>query len=83
MSKVIVSKTWEDLAALNDGGLALYGTPGAAQPYWSNRPNFMYDEQLATVYDFQTAEGMEFERDPEAFEPQQVFSVEVELIPAR
>jgi hypothetical protein len=79
VAKVTVTMTWERLAAMDDNGNRLYATPGAIAPYWGSSPSFTYDEQVATVYDFRTDYGAEYERDQEAFESGESFSVEVEL----
>ena len=76
MSKVTVTKTWEELAAMDDNGMGLYATPGADRPYWASQPSFMYDECVASVYDFEW-QGISYSREDECDE---VFSIEVELI---
>jgi hypothetical protein len=75
MKKITVTMTWEQLAAMEDNGLALYATPGAAKPYWAAQPSFKDDTRLATAGDFEYC-GIPYCREDECDE---VFSVEVEL----
>lgn len=82
-NKITVTMSWGRLAAMDDNGMALYATPGAAQPYWASQPSFMYDECAATVHDFKTEYGEKYERDPESFEEDENFSAKVELLDPR
>ena len=70
-----IKMTWENLAAMDDNGMALYATPGAAKPYWNSQPSFMYDECVARPSDFESC-GISYYRE---YECEDVFSVEVEL----
>lgn len=79
MAKVTVEMTWERLAAMDDNGNKLWATPGAQTPYWNWQANFIYDEVVATVHDFRTDEGEQYEREEDSFEEDQIFSVEIEM----
>lgn len=75
-----VSMSWEKLAAMDDNGMALYGTPGAQEPYWASRPSFMYDECLATVHDFQV-DGIEYSREDVGSE--EIYTAQIEMPASR
>jgi hypothetical protein len=81
--KMIIEMTWERLAAMHDNGQSLYATPGAARPYWASNANFTYDECVATVWDFATRDGIEYSRDPDGWEGDEILVAEVELLAPR
>ncbi len=56
---VEISATEAELQAMRDNGMALYWTPGAAEPYWASQPQFALDTPVATPEDFLRAAGYE------------------------
>jgi hypothetical protein len=77
-TKITVTATLNELARYDSNGLKLYGTPGAAAPYWSNNASFMYDEVVATVSDFAQAAGYD-DFGFEDAEGETTVSIEVEM----
>jgi len=75
--KIVVSKSWNDLAAMDDNGMALYATPGDDHPYWASQPSFMYDECVAIPRDFKVYYGEAFSREDECDE---VFTAQIKLL---
>lgn len=62
---ITLTATFDELATWESNGLAVYATPAAddhayaVQIYVSSRPNFAYDYCIATVQDFEEAEGLD------------------------
>lgn len=80
---IIYTMTWERLAAMDDNGNSLYVTPNTdgtiseRNLYWASRPNFTYDYSVASVSDFRTAEDIEYSREEDAFDENEIFSVTI------
>ena len=68
--------TWENLAAMDDNGMAMYLTPGSDRPYWASQPSFSNDRCVATVHDF-SSYGCEYQREDGSFELEDVFEFEI------
>jgi hypothetical protein len=77
---VTVEITAERLRAMDDNSMTLYATPGDTQPYWASRPNFMYDECVATVQDFLDDVGYD---DLDGVDDAEIFTLDVTLLPTR
>ena len=76
--------TGERLAAMDDNDMAVYCTPGASQPYWSSRPNFMYDMCVATPEDFYKEYGIDrSDLNKGGFYEDELFDLDVELASAQ
>lgn len=76
---VTIEMTAERLRAMDDNGMSLYATPGAQEPYWNHTASFMHDQCIATVTDFLDEVGYD---DLEGVEDDEIFSLDVEMLPA-
>jgi len=59
MSKVKITKSWNQLKTMQDNDIKYFWTPGASQPYANSQPSWRDDKCVATVQDFVEAEGFD------------------------
>lgn len=83
MKTTTIRITGERLQAMYDNDMSVYATPGAHEVYWASRPNFMYDECIASVNDLldQIEPGIEYTRDD--LNPDETYEFEVPLVATR
>ena len=55
-----VTEKYSDLYDHELMGRVLYLTPGGRSPYWSDHAHFMYDQCIATPYDFLDSIGYDY-----------------------
>jgi len=59
MNAVKITKSWNELKAMEDNKIKFFWTPGASQPYANSQPSWRNDKCVATVQDFVEAGGFD------------------------